>query len=220
MKKLYIINYNAGNITSILNACGKVAEQNWQICITQDPSELSNADSIIVPGVGAFDDCINSLIKLGFQEPLKKHCQNKKPLLGICVGMQIFADYGNENAKTTTEKTAGLGLIAGEVKKITPDSKEVNKIKLPQMGWNNVDFATNSLGNYHPIFNKLPSDQDFYFANSYHFLAKEQQNIIATARYGGIITAAVAKENICGIQFHPEKSGTAGLQILANFLDL
>ena len=206
---IVIIDYGAGNIKSVKNAVEKILEEknlpNSSVIISSKKSDIENSTHLILPGVGAFGDCVQGLEKNELISEIKKQAlTNKKPFLGVCVGMQVMADFGYEDGKYE-----GLGLISGEVKKI--DSQN-NLLKIPHMGWNNIEILQNN----HKILQNISSDEHFYFANSYHFIAKNKDELVAEVFYGQKITAIIAKENILGIQFHPEKSGEVGLEILQN----
>ena len=166
--------------------------------------DIENCSHLILPGVGAYKTTINYLTKKKLINTIK-NVAKKKPVLGICLGMQLLFDYSTEHGKTK-----GLGLIKGSVKKF--DFKE-NQIKIPNIGWNKIDFQKQNL-----LFKNLNGLVEVYFVHSYHMDCHDKTNIIATTKYGHQITAAVNKDNIYGTQFHPEKSQDLGLQILENFI--
>ncbi len=205
-KKTVILDYGMGNLFSVLNA---VKYLNFPVEITNNPSEILKADSIILPGVGSFKKAMVSLNKSGFIEVLKESVLiRQKNILGICLGMQLFALEGEEDGFSK-----GLGFIDGCVKKIiTPDNE---KLKLPHIGFNTVDFKKESI-----LGNHIKNNSDFYFVHSYHFLHKEKNLLEAKCEYGIKFTAAYEKDNIFATQFHPEKSQTNGLQLLKNFLEI
>lgn len=209
--KILIIDYGAGNVTSVVNAL-KLVKEDVQINISNKIADFDKADKIILPGVGNFADCMNSLKKIdGLIPEIKKQVfQNKKPFLGVCVGMQVLAKIGFEDG--THE---GLNLIAGKVEKITGKNEQGDTLKVPHMGWNNVEIIA---GKNHPMLDGIKSGEHFYFANSYHFIPENEEDRLGFANYGQKITAILAKDNIFATQFHPEKSGKAGLKILENFL--
>lgn len=200
-----IIDYNAGNVESVFNALRLVAPD-FEIKISNKISDLENASHIILPGVGAFGDCMENLRAIdGLIDALKKQILlEKKPFFGICVGMQVLANKGFEDGEHE-----GLGFIEGGVKKIIEPN-----LKIPHMGWNEVNFAQNS----HPFLSDIKSGEHFYFANSYHFICKNADDELASFNYGLKRSAIIAKDNIFATQFHPEKSGEAGLKLLKNFL--
>ena len=207
-----IIDYESGNISSVINSFKKVsANQNIAIKIevTSDLKTILSSDKIILPGQGSFKNCTESLEKIkGLKETLNEFAIiKKKPLFGICVGMQIFADVGYEETETK-----GLGWIAGKVSKI--DNKE-GKYKLPHIGWNQINIIKKN-----KILNKIKNNSHFYFVHSYQFIPKDKNVVSATTEYSSNIVCAVEKENIFGTQFHPEKSDQAGLKIIENFINL
>lgn len=207
-KLITIIDYGSGNLRSVYNALNLINDSNCQIKISSDPKDLKKSDKIILPGVGAFADCSNSLFNIkNMIDILKEEILiKKKDFLGICVGMQLLADYGYEH-----KTSKGLGFISGDVVKI--DSK--NNLKIPHMGWNQINIKQD-----HQILNNINNNEHFYFVHSYHFKVKENKNIIATVNYGDNLTAIIAQDNIIATQFHPEKSGETGLKLLKNFISL
>jgi glutamine amidotransferase len=203
MKNICILDYGVGNIFSLINILKK---NNINFTYSRKKKNISNATHLILPGVGSFDIAIRKLsesISIDFlnNEVLIK----KKPILGICVGMQIMATNGYENTLTN-----GLGWIEGSVKII--DSK---KLPLPQVGWNNLLLSSKKSD----IMNGIEK-KDFYFLNSYYFNVKNKKNIIACTSYGIKFPSVIQKNNIVGVQFHPEKSQKAGLQLIDNFIKL
>ncbi|NBU82100.1 MAG: imidazole glycerol phosphate synthase subunit HisH [Flavobacteriaceae bacterium] len=205
--KIVIIDYGAGNVKSVFNALKKI-DNLCDVIISSDLADIKSANYFILPGVGAFGDCMNSLKSVeGLLSELRNQVLNyKKPFLGICVGMQVLASIGLENGEHH-----GLGLINGRVEKIPAE----NGLKIPQMGWNSLKIKSVN----HPIVLEIAQDEDFYFANSYHFICQNENNVIGYVDYGIKINAIIAKDNIIGAQFHPEKSGKAGLKFLKNFID-
>lgn len=203
--KTVIIDYGSGNIESVFNALSLVKSSDHEIVISKNPLDLKSATSLILPGVGAFADCIAGLKSVtGLAEELRKQViTEKKPFLGICVGMQVLASKGFENGEHQ-----GLSFINGRVEKIETG------LRIPHMGWNEV-----TIKNEHPALNGIKSGEHFYFANSYHFSCQNEHNELAHVEYGVKLCAAIAKDNIFGVQFHPEKSGEAGLKLLKNFLN-
>ena len=205
--KTVIIDYGAGNVESVLNALIFV-KNNEKFLVSNKPSDIRAANHIILPGVGAFGDCMDGLKSVeGLLPEIRKQVLvEKKPFLGICVGMQVLASIGYENGEYQ-----GLGFINGKVEKITAQEG----LKIPHMGWNEIMLKPNK----HPALKDVKNGEHFYFANSYHFICQNENNVLAQVEYGSKLNAIVAKENILGIQFHPEKSGEAGLLILKNFLN-
>ncbi len=204
--KIVVIDYGAGNVESVVNALSQICGTS-EILISNKISDLKSANQLILPGVGAFGDCMNGLKSIeGFLPELRKQVLvEKKPFLGICVGMQVLASVGHENGEHI-----GLGFINGKVEKISGEN-----LKIPHMGWNDIIVKPTK----HAVLKGIESGEHFYFANSFHFICQNENNVLAQVEYGEKLTAIVAKENIFGVQFHPEKSGEAGLRLLKNFLD-
>ena len=201
-----IVNYGSGNIQAIANIYSRL---NIQTKIITEPSELHEADKLILPGVGAFDETMKQLIGSGLKVELDKLVlHEKKPILGICVGMQIMAEASEEGTLD------GLGWIKGRVKKFDI-SWFKEKPYLPHMGWNTIILKT---GN--PIFSNLNAEQGFYFVHSYYFECADDSNLLATSDYGIEFSSAIHSNNIYGMQFHPEKSHTNGIRLLENFAKL
>ena len=206
-----IIDYGSGNIRSVYKSFEKASsllDKNFQIIIVDSLEELKKVDKVVLPGVGAFSDCmqgmnnIQGLVNLLHDMILK----GSKPFLGICVGMQLLANFSKEYGYTE-----GLSWIEGDVSSIEIVEAEM---KVPHMGWNSVHFNKK-----HTLFNRIKQDEDFYFVHSYKFNVKNNKLVLAKTHYGGDITAVVLKDNIIGTQFHPEKSQTAGIQFIKNFLE-
>lgn len=192
-----IVDYGVGNLKSVTNA---MAYLGLESRVTGDAGELERADAIILPGVGAFPDAAEKLRGTGLDKTIVAQA-DKKPILGICLGMQLLFELGEE-----VRSCAGLGLVGGSVKKIeTP-------CKLPHIGWNSLTFPNPS-----PLFAGVEPGSCVYFVHSFCAVAADPGDVIAVADYGVSVTAAVGKGNVYGCQFHPEKSGEVGLQILKNF---
>ena len=197
-----ILDYGVGNLFSLKSSFSAIGEQ---AVVTFDINEIKKADRIILPGVGAFGDAAQKLKKSGLSEVLKEEVNNGKPLMGICLGMQMLLEKSFEYGEHE-----GLGLIKGEIRSISeaipPD------LKIPHIGWNALNF----MGEKSPIFKYL-NDGDFvYFVHSFAGFNCDDY-VIATSEYGAPLTAAVQKDNVYGCQFHPEKSGDVGLKILKAF---
>ena len=205
-----IIDYGSGNLRSAakaLEVANKSINTSSKIVVTSDPEVIKKSNKIILPGQGSFRDCYLGIKKInGLIDTLNDFVLvKKKPIFGICVGMQLFAKIGYES-----EETKGFGWIDGVVKKIN----NINKtLKLPHMGWNQIEFKKDFL-----LFSGIENKSHMYFVHSYEFLTKEKNCIVATTNYGNSIIVAVAKDNIFGTQFHPEKSQKNGLKLLENFL--
>ena len=203
-----LIDYKSGNLHSAVKAFEKIANENslGSVEITSDPDIISNADRLVLPGDGAFPACKNALERSEVFEALKYAvCAKGTPFLGICVGMQLMANQGSE-----FELTNGLGWINGEVEKIKVDDP---KLKIPHMGWNDIIIDCD-----HPILKEIKDGDHFYFVHSYQMKVFSKEQRLAHASYGGDITAIVAKDNMAGLQFHPEKSSHSGMKIIQNFL--
>jgi len=208
-----IIDYGSGNLRSAAKAFEHVVEENtleFEVLITSDPEDLARASHIVLPGQGAFGDCMQGLSAVsGMVEALSKAVQqDKKPFLGICVGMQLLASMGLEYGSHE-----GLDWISGQVVPIEINDKA---LKIPHMGWNVVSF---NQGIRHPVLKNQQKDgAHFYFVHSFMFKSEDTNNVLGHASYGGDVTAIVGRDNIIGVQFHPEKSQEAGLQLLHDFL--
>ena len=204
-----IVDYKSGNISSVINSFQAVAQNNININVTEDLNQIKSSDKIVLPGQGSFKRCVDALNSIsGLVDTLKDFALvNKKPLLGICVGLQMFADVGYEEAETK-----GLGWIPGKVSKI--DNKN-GKYKLPHIGWNEIEFMKNS-----KIYNGIENKSHMYFVHSYEFIPEDKSVISATVNYSTRVVCSIEKENLFGTQFHPEKSDKLGLQIIKNFINL
>jgi glutamine amidotransferase len=204
-----IVDYNSGNISSVINSFKEVAKEKIKIVVSSNLNKIKSSDKIVLPGQGSFKSCVDSLNSIdGLVDTLNEiTIINKKPLLGICVGFQMFADVGYEEIETQ-----GLGWISGEVSKI--DNKN-GKFKLPHIGWNELNIVKDS-----QIFRDIKNKSHMYFVHSYEFIPKDKKVISATIEYSSSIVCCVEKENIFGTQFHPEKSNTVGLKMINNFLKL
>lgn len=195
-----IVDYGVGNLKSVANAMAYIGQETQ---ITGDPAELERADAIILPGVGAFPDAADKLRQTRLDEAILKQAGHK-PVLGICLGMQLLFDRGKEG-----RSCEGLGLVGGCVERIQTE------FKLPHIGWNSLTFQNNS-----PLFRGLDDGAYVYFVHSYCGCAQREEDVIARTQYGPSVVAAVSHNGVYGCQFHPEKSGETGLQILKNFGEL
>ena len=204
-----IVDYNSGNISSVINSFHETAKEKVNILVTSDLNKIKSSDKIVLPGQGSFRSCVDALKSIdGLVETLNEFTLNKKkPLLGICVGLQMFADIGYEETETK-----GLGWISGKVSKI---NNQNNKYKLPHIGWNQIDIIKNS-----KLFKDIENNSHMYFVHSYEFIPEDKNVILATTDYCSKIVCSVEKENIFGTQFHPEKSDKIGLKIIDNFINL
>jgi glutamine amidotransferase len=208
-----IIDYGSGNLHSAAKAFERAAREEASplaVKVTSRPEEVRDAERIVLPGVGAFADCRNGLARIpGMIEALEESVRMRgKPFLGICVGLQLMAERGLEHGVTP-----GLGWIEGEVRAIAPSNAS---LKIPHMGWNTLALRRN-----HALLDGIPTGEsglNAYFVHSYHFVPERPDALVASTDYGGPITAFVAKDNLAGSQFHPEKSQKLGLAVIANFL--
>ena len=209
---LTVVDYGVGNLRSIAKSIEKANSDNnlnYSIKVSSDVNDVKQADKIVLPGQGSFKACKEGIDKIsGLQETLDESVLiKKKPIYGICAGMQLFATIGYEE-----EKTAGLNWIPGEVIKL---DLGLSKLKIPHMGWNEL-----KVDNFSNVFKDIINKKHAYFIHSYEFIPKDKKNISITTNYGKDVIAAVSFENIFGSQFHPEKSDKTGLIIIKNFLDL
>jgi len=204
-----IVDYNSGNISSVINSFDEVAKDKVKIEVTSDLNKIRSSDKIVLPGQGSFKSCVEALNNIdGLTDTLNEFViTGKKPLLGICVGLQMFADIGYEETETK-----GLGWISGTVSKI--DNKN-NKFKLPHIGWNQIKIVKDS-----KIFKDIKNNSHMYFVHSYEFVPNDKNVISATTDYSSNIVCSVEKGNIFGTQFHPEKSDKIGLKIIDNFINI
>ena len=204
-----IVDYNSGNISSVINSFKEVAKDKVNIEVTSDLNKIKLSDKVVLPGQGSFKSCIDALNKIeGLTDTLNEFVKtNKKPLLGICVGLQMFADIGYEETETK-----GLGWISGKVSKI---DNQNGKFKLPHIGWNQINILKES-----KIFKNIENKSHMYFVHSYEFIPSDKNVVSAITDYSSSIVCSVEKENIFGTQFHPEKSDKIGLNIINNFINL
>ena len=204
-----IVDYNSGNISSVINSFREIANDKINIKVTADLNQINLSDKVVLPGQGSFKSCIDALNKIdGLNDTLNRFAiTNKKPILGICVGLQMFADIGYEETETK-----GLGWISGKVSKI---NNQNGKFKLPHIGWNQINIVKKS-----KIFKDIENNSHMYFVHSYEFVPEYKDVISSTTDYSSNIVCSVEKENIFGTQFHPEKSDKIGLKMIKNFLDL
>jgi glutamine amidotransferase len=202
--RVLVVDYGTGNHGSVVRSfeeCGA------RVLVSNNPQSISGADRIVIPGVGAFGDAMDTLRRTGWRDALHRaSLEDQIPILGICLGMQLLADYGDEGGGTD-----GLGLIGGRACRLNNAQGE----RLPHVGWNEVHSTSDSA-----LFRHIAPGTDFYFVHSYHLAADDAANVIATTPYCGVFGSAVARDNIFGVQFHPEKSSKAGLQLIRNFLSV
>ncbi len=207
--KIAVIDYESGNLASAARALALAAEREGitaEIVVTSDPSIVATADRIVLPGQGAFADCAKGLARIpGLRAAMFDRVDAGAPFLGICVGMQLMAERGLEH-----EVTEGFGWIKGEITEMAPP----HPLRLPQMGWNGLDFTPGS----HKLLEGLRPDDHVYFVHSYALAGGDPAQCLATTDYAGPVTAIVAQGNRAGTQFHVEKSQDVGIRILQNFL--
>jgi glutamine amidotransferase len=204
-----IVDYNSGNISSVINSFKEVAKEKIKIEVSSNLNKIKSSDKIVLPGQGSFKSCVDALNSIdGLVDTLNEFTMiNKKPLFGICVGFQMFADIGFEEIETK-----GLGWISGEVSKI---DNQNGKFKLPHIGWNELNIVKGS-----KIFKDIKNKSHMYFVHSYEFIPEDKSVVSTTTDYSSSIVCSVEKENIFGTQFHPEKSDKDGLKIIENFINL
>ena len=204
-----IVDYKSGNISSVINSFKEVAKDKVSVEVTSDLNKIKSSDKVVLPGQGSFKSCVDALNKIkGLTDTLNEFAINyKKPLLGICVGLQMFADVGYEETETK-----GLGWISGKVSKI---DNQKGKYKLPHIGWNQLNIVKDS-----KIFKGIENHSHMYFVHSYEIVPIDKSLVSATTDYSSNIVCSVEKENIFGTQFHPEKSDKIGLKIIDNFINL
>jgi len=231
MSKIAVIDYDAGNTMSVMNALKFLG---YEVTLSKIPEELFKADHIIFPGVGAYADSMNKLKEYGLIEPIKEIVVKKTPFLGICLGMQLIFNSSTENAGDLgVSCIEGLGLLDGVISgfKENPDfmklayksddlingmqdaGKSVSQIKVPHMGWNSLNLQNKDS----KLFKGINDGSFVYFVHSFYLSAKNHEDVAATTEYGITFDSAVEHENIFGCQFHPEKSGDVGMEILKNF---
>ena len=202
MKKIAIIDYGMGNLHSAAKAVEKIGAA---VNVTRDPDAVRKADQVILPGVGAFGDCMKNLHARALAPVIHEVIAAGKPFLGICVGLQMLFEGSEEDPDVP-----GLGIFPGMVRKIVSPG-----LKIPHMGWNSLELRGDS-----PLFQNLPEQPYVYFVHSYHAVPSDPSIITAVADYGGQVTAAVGRGLVQAVQFHPEKSSAVGLKILANFKEM
>lgn len=202
-----IVDYNSGNLRSAEKSFQRAGQDlDETILVSSRPEAIEAADRIVLPGVGAFEDCRNALRgEAGLFDAIHERVQSGVPFLGICVGMQMVASYGVENG--THE---GFDWIKGQVEALCLDDPD---LKVPHIGWNELTIAR-----AHPLFEGIAPQSHFYFVHSFHMKCQSDENILARCDYGGEVAAVVGKDNILGTQFHPEKSQEAGLRLIQNFM--
>lgn len=205
-----VIDYGMGNLRSVQKALEYVGAK---VVVTNDPNLIISADSVVLPGVGAFKDCMANLTQLKLVDPIRKFIDGGKPFLGICLGLQVLFEESEEYGPV-----AGLGVLPGKVMKFANASSETKggpPIKIPHMGWNNIEVKKKT-----PLFDKLGADPYFYFVHSYYVVPEDQSMVATVTNYGVEFVSGIQYKNIYAFQFHPEKSQTMGLSLLERFSNL
>lgn len=219
-QSVVIIDYGSGNLRSAAKAFERAITEtgsNLRVVVTNDPKQVQSADRIVLPGVGAFGDCMAGLVAIdGMIDALVDVVIHKaQPFLGICVGMQLMATTGYEHGEH-----AGLGWIPGYVELIkpaktleSPGDSQGNPLKIPHMGWNTLQLLIE-----HPVFSGIADGSHVYFVHSNHLVPEDSKHCLSVVEYGGAVTAVVGRDNMVGVQFHPEKSQASGIDLICNFL--
>ncbi len=210
MSTVAVIDYGMGNLHSVAKALEHARENNEQIIVTPDPERILRADRVVFPGVGAIRDCVGELKRLGLDEVVREVARSK-PLLGVCVGMQALMDFSEENGGTQC-----LGVLPGRVRYFGEDLTDTATgalLKVPHMGWNQVRQELQ-----HPLWAGISQDSRFYFVHSYFVQSEDEALVAASSTHGLRFAAAMTRENVFAVQFHPEKSQHAGLRLYGNFL--
>ena len=205
-----VIDYGMGNLRSVQKALEHVGAK---VIVTHDPNLIISADSVVLPGVGAFKDCMANLTQLNLVDPIRKFIDGGKPFLGICLGLQVLFEESEEYGPV-----AGLGILPGKVLKFTSASSETKggpPIKIPHIGWNNIEVKKKV-----PLFDKLGTESYFYFVHSYYVVPEDQSMVATVTNYGVEFVSGIQYRNIYAFQFHPEKSQTVGLSLLERFSNL
>ncbi len=207
MQRVVVVDYGMGNLHSVAKALGRVAPE-VEVVVGGDPALIDDADRVVFPGVGAIRDCMGELTRRGLVAPLRR-AADEKPLLAICIGMQALMDSSEENGGTQC-----LSILPGRVRHFGPDLQggQGDTLKVPHMGWNGVRQEP------HPLWRGIGQDTRFYFVHSYYVEPARREMVAGSCEYGVDFAAALARGNLFAVQFHPEKSHTAGLQLLANFV--
>ena len=213
-RKVVVVDYGMGNLRSVSQAVLHVAHDSGiEVLVTQRPEDVRSAERVVLPGQGAMRDCMRELQDSGLKDAVLEAAATK-PLMGVCVGMQMLLDHSEE------QDTPGLGLIPGQVLRFRLDGQrqpDGSRYKVPQMGWNRV-FQQAHDGHVHPVWQGVPDGAYFYFVHSYHVQPADLRDIAGRTEYGAVFTSAIARDNIFATQFHPEKSADHGLALYRNFL--
>jgi glutamine amidotransferase len=202
--RIALVDYGSGNLRSVAKALERsgLAPE-----ITSDPARVLASRAVVLPGVGAFADAVSSLTKLGLAEVLPRFIASGRPYLGLCLGLQVLFEEGDEHGVTP-----GLGILAGRVERFAERDAQGALLRVPHIGWNQVRFAGT-----HPLLAKLPAEDDYYFVHSYRAVPRDPASVVGWSDYGGRFAAAVARDSVFAVQFHPEKSQSAGKRLLDAF---
>jgi glutamine amidotransferase len=195
------VDFGSGNLRSVAKALGK---SGMTPVVTDDPAEVSGADGVVLPGVGAFADAVASLKSSGLDDAIRESMEAGHPYLGLCLGLQVLFDEGDEHGCTP-----GLGLLSGRVERFSEKTPDGEMLRIPHMGWNSVVFSGD-----HPMISKMPAEDAFYFVHSYRAVPSNASDVVGYAEYGEKFAAAVARPGLFAVQFHPEKSQSAGRRLL------
>ncbi len=211
MKVVAVLDYGMSNLHSVNRALEHVAGREWHVAVSNQASMLHTADKVVFPGQGAMGNAMALLRETGLDQAVREALQHK-PFLGICLGLQTLLTYSEEN-----QGVDGLGITAGQVRRFATNSHDAagNKLKIPQMGWNQVEQTAD-----HPLWRGIPNGSRFYFVHSYYADPEDRAIVIGTTHYPDPYASAIAFGNVAAVQFHPEKSQSAGLRLLRNFLAL
>ncbi len=206
-----VVDYCKGNLRSVqkgLEAAGAEA------FISSDPKEIAKAQALVLPGVGAFADAAQTMNSTGQMSLLREMIKDGVPFLGICLGIHLLFEWGEEGASSSENLIAGLGVLPGVAKRLSSESPDGSRLKIPHVGWNTVELIKPDC----PIFDGIPNSTHFYFTHSYVAIPAEAEDMAATTTHGQAFTSVVWNKNIYGVQFHPEKSSAAGMRVLSNFV--
>lgn len=203
-----VVDYCKGNLASVQRG---LADAGFDARITDDPADILAADGVVLPGVGAFADAMATMERTGQADALRQACEAGAPFLGICLGLHLLFDWGDENC-AEGEFTRGLGVLPGHATRMEAFDDAGVKHKIPHVGWNSVEYARSS-----PLFEGVPDGSHFYFTHSYRAVPDDEADVIATSEHARRFACAVERGNVFGVQFHPEKSSQLGLKVLENF---
>jgi len=204
LPRIAVVDFGAGNLRSVAKALersGLIAD------ITADPAAVRRSDGVVLPGVGAFADAVANLSQTGLDDAVRERISARRPYLGLCLGLQVLFDEGDEHGVTP-----GLGILPGRIERFSDRTPEGELLRVPHIGWNTVKFSGE-----HPMLSRLPDEDCFYFVHSYRAIPDRTSDVAGRVDYGGEFAAAVAREGLFAVQFHPEKSQSAGRRLLDAF---